>query len=131
MTAFGEYLSDASPATSSENACAVPPAPANSAATSASLSRLRAASATEAPARANSSAHARPIPCEAPVINAMRPARMLMNLPETTVMIIRTQVICLLIFPQRPDIHTQLSRAVQYLRAVRQHHGRRPSAVAH
>src|SRR6202789_334920 len=71
---------DSSLATSNANACAVPPVAVISAATSANLSRLRAASATDAPARANSRAHARPIPCEAPVTSAIRPVRMLMDL---------------------------------------------------
>src|SRR5271163_3195081 len=73
---------DSSFATSRANAWAVPPAAAISAATSASLSRLRAARAMDAPPRASSSAQARPIPWDAPVTNAIRPATVLMDLRD-------------------------------------------------
>src|SRR6185437_1073999 len=52
---------------------AAPLRPLISPATSASLASLRAHSATVAPIRASSIAHARPIPCEAPVTSATRP----------------------------------------------------------
>src|SRR5579863_749035 len=64
---------ESSLATSSAKAAACPPAAAISAATSASFASLRAASATVAPAFASSSAHARPIPCDAPVTSAILP----------------------------------------------------------
>src|SRR3984885_5259846 len=83
MTALAQSLIDSSLATSSAKAWAVPPAAVISAPTSPSLSRLRAASATDAPLRANSSAHARPIPCEAPVTSAIRPASVLMDLRDS------------------------------------------------
>src|SRR5271166_851717 len=61
--------------TSSGNAAALPPAAVISFTSSLSLSRLRAATATAAPAEASLRAHARPMPCDAPVTNATCPAR--------------------------------------------------------
>src|SRR3984957_9174057 len=116
---------DSSLATSKANACAVPPAAAISAATSASLSRLRAAKATDAPARASSSAHARPIPCEAPVTSAIRPARMLMNLRETKSCLLYeslgvASLLGFAILEQGPDIYLEASRKMQDRGAVGQ-----------
>ena len=78
---LGEAWMDSSLLRSSAKGCAVPPAAAISAATSASFASLRAASATVAPASASANAHARPIPCDAPVTNATRPASVLICLP--------------------------------------------------
>ena len=74
-TAFAPALIESSLATSSGIAAACPPKPSISATASASFVSLRAANTTVAPARANSSAHARPIPCEAPVTSAIRPSK--------------------------------------------------------
>src|SRR5713226_2211174 len=66
-------------ATSMGTAKPSPPAPAISATTPASFSAFRAAHATFAPACANASAVARPIPCDAPVTRAMRSFKLNMN----------------------------------------------------
>src|SRR5882762_4467368 len=80
MTALKTALICSSSATSSPNAAAWPPAAVISLTTSSSFSRLRAATATAAPAFARRSAQARPIPCEAPVTKATRPDRVIPRL---------------------------------------------------
>src|SRR5882672_1991226 len=84
MAALNTALICSSSATSSTNAAACPPAAVISRTTSSSFSRLRAATATAAPDFARRSAHARPIPCDAPVTKATRPDRVIPSLLEIT-----------------------------------------------
>src|SRR5438270_2430633 len=71
--AFTALFTSPSLLTSMRNTAACTPRAAISLATLASFSSLRAASATSAPPSARASAHARPIPCDAPVTSATRP----------------------------------------------------------
>src|SRR5579883_3351491 len=73
IAALTTLLICSSSLTSSAYTAALPPAAVICAATASSFSRLRAASATAAPASASFRAHAWPIPCEAPVTSATRP----------------------------------------------------------
>src|SRR5581483_918250 len=79
IAAFVADLMSSSLATSILKAAAFPPAPVISPTTAASLSWLRAASATAAPASASASAQERPMPCEAPVTSATCPSRLVVG----------------------------------------------------
>src|SRR5262245_13218735 len=65
----------ASSRTSPVSTCASPPALAIAAAVSSSRARRRPAAATRAPSAPSASAHARPMPLEAPVTSTQRPAK--------------------------------------------------------
>ena len=80
-TALAQALIDSSLATSSAKAAALPAGRSfNLRNRLGQLAFIRAASATVAPARASSSAQARPIPCDAPVTRAIRPSKFAMSL---------------------------------------------------
>src|ERR1035438_8855329 len=70
-------LTWSSSATSMEKAAALPPALVTWATSSSSFGWLRAATATVAPSRARESAQACPMPCDAPVTSATRPANLM------------------------------------------------------